>query len=71
MHDDFRIRVDIHREQAHELLRALQTHERDGAAGKRIESELVAPRIEEKGAVAGLGPGLEREVELFGHRFRR
>ena len=33
MHDDFRIRVELPREQAHELLHALQAHERDGAAG--------------------------------------
>jgi hypothetical protein len=33
VHDDFRIRVEVSREQAQELLRALQTHERDGAAG--------------------------------------
>lgn len=32
MHDDFRIRVEVAPEQARELLRALQTHERDGAA---------------------------------------
>jgi hypothetical protein len=33
VHDDFRIRVQVSREQAQELLRALQAHERDGAAG--------------------------------------
>jgi hypothetical protein len=33
VHDDFRIRVEVSREQAHELLRALEAHERDGAAG--------------------------------------
>jgi hypothetical protein len=33
MHDDFRIRVEVSREQAHELLRALEAHERDGGAG--------------------------------------
>ncbi|HWX88324.1 MAG TPA: hypothetical protein VNX67_09120, partial [Solirubrobacteraceae bacterium] len=35
MHDDFRIRVELSPEQAHELLRALQAHERDGASGFR------------------------------------
>ncbi len=40
---------------------------RDGAAGEGIEGELMAPRIEEEGAVARLGAGLERKVELFGH----
>ena len=43
--------------------------ERDGAAGKGIEGQPMAARIEEKGAVARLGAGLERKVELFGHRF--
>ncbi|HXC23004.1 MAG TPA: hypothetical protein VNU28_00340 [Solirubrobacteraceae bacterium] len=33
MHDDFRIRVEVSGEQAHELLRALEAHERDGAGG--------------------------------------
>jgi hypothetical protein len=33
VHDDFRIRVEVSRERAHELLRALEAHERNGAAG--------------------------------------
>jgi hypothetical protein len=33
VHDDFRIRVEASRERAQELLRALEAHERDGAAG--------------------------------------
>jgi hypothetical protein len=33
MHDDFRIRVEVSPEQAHDLLRALESHERDGGAG--------------------------------------
>lgn len=33
MHDDFRIRVEVHHEQARELLRALEAHERDGGDG--------------------------------------
>jgi hypothetical protein len=33
VHDDFRIRVEVSREQAHELLHALQAHERNSAAG--------------------------------------
>jgi hypothetical protein len=33
VHDDFRIRVELPRERAHELLRALDEHERDGGAG--------------------------------------
>ena len=37
--------------------------ERDRAAGKGIEGQAMAPPIEEKGAVAPLSAGLEREVE--------
>ena len=33
MHDEYRIRVELPREHAHDLLRALESHERDGAAG--------------------------------------
>jgi hypothetical protein len=33
VHDDFRIRVEVPRERARELLRALEEHERDGATG--------------------------------------
>jgi hypothetical protein len=33
MHDEFRIRVELPREQTHELLRALETVERNGGAG--------------------------------------
>jgi len=33
MHDDFRIRVELPRERTHELLGALEAHERDGRAG--------------------------------------
>jgi hypothetical protein len=33
VHDDFRIRVEVSRDQAHELLRALEAYERDRAAG--------------------------------------
>ncbi len=33
MHDDFRIRVELPRAQAHELLRALEAHERNGGGG--------------------------------------
>jgi hypothetical protein len=35
MHDDFRIRVEMPRAQTHELLRALEAHERDGSGGLR------------------------------------
>jgi hypothetical protein len=33
MHDDFRIRVEVSPQQVHELLSALEAHERDGGAG--------------------------------------
>ncbi|HEX4114783.1 MAG TPA: hypothetical protein VHY18_02800 [Solirubrobacteraceae bacterium] len=33
MHDDFRIRVELPRAQAHELLHALEAHERNGGSG--------------------------------------
>ncbi len=33
MHDDFRIRVELSRAQAHELLHALEAHERGGSGG--------------------------------------
>jgi hypothetical protein len=41
MHDDFRIRVDLPRAQAHELLHALEAHER-GAGGGLPSPEHVA-----------------------------
>jgi hypothetical protein len=34
MHDDFRVRVELSGPQAHELLRALEAHERDGGGGR-------------------------------------
>jgi hypothetical protein len=33
VHDDFRIRVEVPRERAHDFLQALESHERDGVAG--------------------------------------
>ena len=33
MHDEYRIRVEVPRERAHDFLRALESHERDGGMG--------------------------------------
>jgi hypothetical protein len=33
VHDEFRIRVEVPRERAHDFLRALESHERNGRAG--------------------------------------
>jgi hypothetical protein len=41
--------------------------ERDISAGKGIEGQPMAARIEQEGAVAPLGAGFERKVEGFGH----
>ena len=45
-----------------------EERERDHSAGKRIEGEAVASPIEEKGAVATPGAGLERKVDWLAHR---
>lgn len=44
MHDDFRIRVEASREQAHELLRALEAHERDGSGGSPSPEHVAVSR---------------------------
>jgi hypothetical protein len=49
------------------VVRRSEESERDGAAGKGIEGEMMAPRIEKEGAVARPGARLERKIELFGH----